>query len=368
MPLSYPRMLAAALLLAALVPQASAQITITRADVLAQLASSGTGSSFDLSDSTAFPALQTLADRSGVNQTWDFSSFPWTDQITASFAPATPPVPGSDSLSAATHIVAATQDDSTAYVFYDVTASEHRLLGVTAEIDDGGGGMMTVGVRFAPFDLLHPLPLTSTSTWSTSYDLEIIPSVDGFTTETVETSVVEGWGTLVTPAGSASVLKARTKFVTTTTIEIPGMDPIVSTDSSFSVDFISKAGIGASIFLDGDGAVIDATYSTLVGSGGGTAASDSPEDESGLGLAMAGPNPVRRGSAAEVHFGLSAPAEVRLEVFDALGRHVATLADGAYGAGPQRAALSTDGLPAGLYVVRLGAAGRTAALRLTVID
>ena len=363
----YARALTAALLVAALAPHASAQITITRADVIAQITSTGTASTFFTDDAASLSALQALADRTGGSQTWDFRSFPWADEFTGSFAPATPPVPGADSLDGETHIVEATMEDSTAYAFYNITSDEARLLGVTAEVDDGEGGTMVAGVRFAPYELLHPLPLTSSSTWSSTYALEFIPAIDGFETETAETAAVVGWGTLITPVGSAEVLQVRTEMVTTSTIEIPGMDPIVTTDTSYTVEFVAKVGIGASIFLDADGVATDASYSTLVGSGGGTASSDGP-DANGLRLVLDGPNPVRRGATADVAFTLDEPAEVRLEAFDVLGRHVATLADGAYGAGPQRVTFSTDGLPAGLYVVRLGARNRTAALRLTVIE
>ncbi len=361
----YARVLPAALLLVGLAPWANAQITITRADVVAQLTSSGSGTSFVVDDEASLDALQTLADRTGGGQTWDLTSFPWAEESTSSYGPATAPIPGADSLDGETHVVATTLGDSTAYVFYNVTADENRFLGVTAMIEDEGGETITGGIRFAPYELLHPLPLTSTSTWSSTYALEIMPFIEGFTNESVETAAVVGWGTLVTPAGSASVLQVRTKTVTTTTIDIPGMDPFVSTDSSYTVDFISRAGLGASIFLDGDGVATDAAYSAL--ESGGTDVADAP-DGGALRVALAGPNPVRRGTPAEVAFTLPEAAAVRIEAFDVLGRHVATLAEGAYGAGSQRTAVPTTGLPAGLYVIRLAAPGRTAALRLTVID
>ena len=371
MPRFTPRIGSAVLALAvvALSPWASAQITITRADVLAQISASGTSSTYEVLDSEAYDDLQALADRSGGGQTWDLSSLPWENLVTATLTPVTPPVPGSDveGLSAATHIASSTMGDSTAYVFFNVADDAYELLGIAAEVDDGDGGTMVAGLRFSPGDVISPLPLTSTSAWDETYASEFFPPMDGFSieTEVEETSAVEGWGTLVTPDGSVEVLKVRTRMVTTTTFQLPEMDPIVETDSSYIIEFVSRGDLGASISLDGEGAVDFATYSVLDREGG---TAGEPTADTAFGLRVDGANPVRRGNAVEVGYTLSAPAGVRLDVFDALGRRVATLAEGARGAGPQRASLATASLPTGVYVVRLVAGQQAGAFRLTVVE
>ena len=76
------------------------------------------------------------------------------------------------------------------------------------------------------------------------------------------------------------------------------------------------------------------------------------------------PNP--SSGPSTVAFALPAAGDARLEVFDVLGRRVATLADGPLAAGAHRATFDPAGLPSGVYVVRLAAAGRTATARLTV--
>ena len=81
--------------------------------------------------------------------------------------------------------------------------------------------------------------------------------------------------------------------------------------------------------------------------GGATAG----EDDGAVALGVAvGPNPIR--GAARVTYGVVAPADVRVSVFDALGREVAVLAEGARGPGVYQAALDGSALPAGVYVVR----------------
>ena len=74
------------------------------------------------------------------------------------------------------------------------------------------------------------------------------------------------------------------------------------------------------------------------------------------------PNPFR--SEAAMTYSLPAAADVRLDVFDALGRQVRTLVQGRRPAGEHQASLQAAGLPPGLYVVRLTASGQTATRRL----
>ena len=76
------------------------------------------------------------------------------------------------------------------------------------------------------------------------------------------------------------------------------------------------------------------------------------------------PNPTR--GQATLRYTLTETADVRLAVYDALGREVAVLAEGREEAGAHAAVLDTRALPAGVYVYRLSANGATAAGRLTV--
>jgi CSLREA domain-containing protein len=89
------------------------------------------------------------------------------------------------------------------------------------------------------------------------------------------------------------------------------------------------------------------------------------EDEGPVDLSVSvWPNPSRGG--ARVAFGLAEAADVRVSVYDALGREVAVIARGPHSPGRHAISLGGLGLPAGAYVVRVagGAAVRTA--RLTV--
>ena len=69
--------------------------------------------------------------------------------------------------------------------------------------------------------------------------------------------------------------------------------------------------------------------------------------------ALLAPSPNPFATRTTVRYRLDAPGSVRLAVFDALGRRVATLADGYADAGESHAEFDGSGLAAGLYLVRL---------------
>lgn len=85
------------------------------------------------------------------------------------------------------------------------------------------------------------------------------------------------------------------------------------------------------------------------------------------GVSLSSPYPNPTAGAAAIPFALSSPAEVRLEVFDLLGRRVAVLVDAVLEAGSHAADLDGYALPSGNYVIRLTARGEVATTRLTVV-
>ena len=74
------------------------------------------------------------------------------------------------------------------------------------------------------------------------------------------------------------------------------------------------------------------------------------------------PNPFR--GQTTLTFALPTADEIRLEVFDALGRQVATVAEGMRPAGTYEVTFAARDLPPGLYLARLTAGSQTATRRL----
>jgi ELWxxDGT repeat protein len=77
------------------------------------------------------------------------------------------------------------------------------------------------------------------------------------------------------------------------------------------------------------------------------------------------PNPVR--SSATVTFDVAEAKDVSVEVLDVLGRSVALLADGPIAAGEHALRWEADGLPSGVYLVRLTASDTVQTQRLTLV-
>ena len=83
-------------------------------------------------------------------------------------------------------------------------------------------------------------------------------------------------------------------------------------------------------------------------------------------LAMAAfPNPTS--GDATVRFTLDHAQDVRVALYDVLGRQVAVVAEGSFGSGESTARVATSELPAGVYVVRLEGEGVAAAHQLSVV-
>ncbi len=96
---------------------------------------------------------------------------------------------------------------------------------------------------------------------------------------------------------------------------------------------------------------------------------DEPAASVPFALARLSPNPAPGGTLVE--YSLPAPAQVRIDVFDLMGRRVARIEDGLRAAGRHAVAWSGRGdagaLRAGLYYVRLEAAGLRARKALVLL-
>jgi hypothetical protein len=82
-------------------------------------------------------------------------------------------------------------------------------------------------------------------------------------------------------------------------------------------------------------------------------------------LVNATPNPFHRVLAVE--FDLPRASALRLELFDVSGRRVRTIAEAAAPAGRARRMLDAGGLPSGVYVLRLEAAGEVRTRRVVML-
>ena len=82
-----------------------------------------------------------------------------------------------------------------------------------------------------------------------------------------------------------------------------------------------------------------------------TAVDDAPETPTAVSLLSSYPNPFS--GSTNVEYAVSEGRDVRLDVFDTLGRRVATLANGFHSPGTYRALFNGSDLPTGVYFFRI---------------
>lgn len=350
---------------------ASAQITITRADIEAQLNRPVRSTTYEGKSTTG---LEALINATGGNQTWDLRAIPFEMIYEGISEPATGSVPGAydPHFSQANRVQQNTihqQDigiDSVSYVFSALHDDAYVMLGTVGEMDiDEDGSKELVSLKFNPGLTVMPLPLTMGAEWDQAYAMEMDMGMP-FSMRTEETSEVDAWGTLQIPlpgGGSRTeqALRIRTRSITIT--EFPGL-PMAWRDTSYTYTFFTRGVTGVTISLDENGEPWDITLSLAE-----NAPSTDTESEDALPnsvvLMASYPNPFN--PTTTIPFSLAEAGAVRLEVFDVMGRHVATLLDEVRPAGDHSVRWAADGLPSGTYLCRLTAGSQIRTQMLTLM-
>ena len=92
---------------------------------------------------------------------------------------------------------------------------------------------------------------------------------------------------------------------------------------------------------------------------------EGPPSPNAIHLSVVGPNPLRR--ATSLALTLDHSADVRVGVYDGLGREVTVLLSGERAAGRHEFSFDASTLPAGVYFVRAEAGGAAVTRPLTVL-
>ena len=163
--------------------------------------------------------------------------------------------------------------------------------------------------------------------------------------------------------------------------DFPDPEPSTGDDDTFAAVGLFDLAAGASarlatalVFSDVDYTSDDfeTRYAELIGKAeaarlfyadGFVVAGEGGAEAVGLDLGVA-PNPARE--TARIRFSVPTAQAARLDVIDALGRRVATLADGAYAAGSHAAEWNAASAAPGVYLLRLRAADGVATRTMTV--
>ncbi len=343
-------------LLAAHASQAQTVFTIANFNVLT---GPHTITSRDILNPEAFKGL---TGQGGTVNVFDLRGAQVSADSTASFTPVTcsASIPGcaNDMLNGASLVLKTPSTEGDAYAFYDLTSSGLAIRGGAGTyFDEDSQTDQTIETIFSPASRVFAFPLQVGTTWASEYDVNLGAGGQSFPVlHSRDEYTVRASGTMQTDFGTTNVL-----LIAQRSIE-KGLFGIENPDTSYIYTFFSPT-LSATIEMDADGTV---TYGSIETIAEGTNTSvEPPSPVESARLLSVQPNPSR--GQAQVTFTLDAASPVVLEVYDLLGRRVATLENGTLPAGPHTRAWS-DAAPAGIYYVRLQTGGEVHTQSLTRLD
>lgn len=340
--------------LASIVVSANAQITITESDYIG----GPIHSEFNATQSS-FPALEAIVSASGANQTWDFTVATFTPGVTdtiVSYSNSSGiPFANDTGLQASTNVF--NTNDST-FLFYKITSSGSWALGISSD----SAGTPRLDAIWSPPIQEAAFPMTYQETWSTSSNTTIPGAPGAIVTKT--NSIVDGWGTLITPGHSTPALRVKAQNIEGEMIQ----GVFIGLDTGYSYNWWTAGGYYASISTESSvltnyvQTIQNANYSVSNG------ASDVNENQSygndGLSLYL-NENPASNATASIIYT-LPNGGPVQVELMDELGRTVRMLQNGIASAGRNVIAIEPQALPAGTYFVRVTADGMSAMQKLLI--
>ena len=322
-----------------------AQIVIQESALTSLIGTEQTTTSFTVTNSAA---LQAIIDASGASQTWDFAALTITDTLTITqnfiALPATLPGSGEAAFADADFAINVEADTGNVYVYQGIDGGNHVSYGTTivADIDDDGTDDELTTTNSPP-SVIDVFPIQYQDTWSDSTSL-VFGGI--FTSSIIITeTVVDGWGTLVTPGGSQPALRIN-RSRRTYNPSVPGVEVI-----NTQLTFVAASGVSATIVLDAAGALITAEYSEFGEDTGTDVERIDATVPTAFSLTQNYPNPFN--PSTQIAFSLPEPSEVKLTVYSITGREIATLADGLHGAGTYEVSFDASQLASGLYLYKL---------------
>ena len=336
---------------AATVP-ASAQIAIEADDLTSVIGTSAEMSSL-LLDAQA--SLQTVADATGENQTYDFSQVTASDTLEGfvSYHGSADDLPGGAEFPTSNYVMElqlgmeSADADSSVWIFNRIDDDSLLTLGGSFIFSDPNTQETdTMTLAYDPPRVNYPLPLNYGDSWvdETSY----------FGSDMTITSEVEGWGTLIVPGGGTyEALRVRV----TTTSSTFGFE-----QTTTHLDFITENNqVSAQLNLAEDGETAEGGELVLWST---ATATEDEELPSQVRLSQNYPNPFNPSTAFD--YELTHPQHVRLTVHDMLGRTVAVLVDGMRPAGVHDVAFDASDLSSGTYLYRLHTSAGTSTRVMTL--
>ncbi len=353
---------------------AAAQITITQSDYQLQDGVQYNATAYETSSTGALAGIVAMT---GPNQTFDFTSISFTKSQQGQFTFVKLPadIPGSNDSDFASANGALVLNytgsggafDSTAWVYEQVKSNGVYSAGLIylSQLDFTGDGKVPDTLKFSykPYQLEFKLPLTYQAAWKDTITQTIsIPGLSSISEIAWESGVVDGYGTLKVQGKTEECL--RYKIMSDLYMDNGGgsLSPI---GTAGTIYFITKSGdLSASIRVDGSGNPISAIYTIL-----DTA---TPIEKNPAGpvvkdyqLNQNYPNPFNPSTV--ISYDLRKAGLVKLDVYNYVGQHVATLVNSSQSEGIHKVTFNANWLNSGLYFYKLKAGNYTQIKKMMLI-
>ncbi len=345
------------LFIAVLIPQARAQITVEAGEMEELIGTVLEARMSIQEEPEVTPELEALVAADGEGDTYDFSDIAFEGSITGTltFMTPAPDVVGYayEYFRQADMVTEmqfdGTEIDTTIVMWQYATIEDDGIysLGVIVVMDDinEDGQPDTLALDFDPPLFQSPLSYTYGDSWEAEQLFGGEAEVE-----------VTGYGTLITPDGSAHQA-LRVERVT----EIFGFE-------TRSIEFVTESDGGypaasATIDVGVLGEITSVNFTEVTGEvGTSTETGDLPERFT---LEQNYPNPFN--PATTISFEMREAGHVSIKVYDALGREVATLVDGTRTAGSHSVSFEAADLPSGTYIYRMSAGGVEKSQMMTLL-
>ncbi|HMB89503.1 MAG TPA: fibronectin type III domain-containing protein [Rhodothermales bacterium] len=255
--------LATIILLSLFVVPVRAQITLTAAQIQAQIGTSQ--EIITLRANGPENQIQALINKSGANQTWDFTGLTFddgTEQTVATYdSPPAGALGGNEALYNTADLVVVNDDknsNNTGVSYQEFRNDGIYYIGATTRTDGTETRTST-----SPPILFTPLPLTYNTTWTTNATTTTTQGGTTFTAQETRTNTIDAYGTLILPSGTFNVLRVKMEITAT----VSGFSTTQTLYSWFDEDFrgIANAAKVSTPFSD----VYTADYETDADMGGG---------------------------------------------------------------------------------------------------
>ncbi len=323
-----------------LVSPAFGQLTITSSNFQALIGSTQNITAYTSQDTTG---LRALINTSGSNQTWNVgvrtyqsgtSSTTFLNYLGGAPLANDPAFSGSNTV---TRGKSPSSPNITSWGFYKLDATGFTLYGFV--IDSSGTYSK---FTYSPPLLGFKLPMTFNTAWNGT----TTTNFPGGSFTEIYDELVDGYGTVTTPAGNVSCLRLREK--TTTQFSFGG---ITFSTTGYDYAFIGQDGFSyAEIHADSTKNPQSVSYFQKTVT---SVARSSDIPPNSFELAQNYPNPFNPSTTIE--FSLPRSGYTNLKVFNTLGEEVATLVAGNLSAGRYKAQWNANGLTSGVYFYQLQA-------------